>query len=161
MTIMMHMLRKAMVWKNPAFSDGVIDLYPLHFLKNDLSIGAEENYGFRITPCGTSKNAGEINLRIGESREMYYFGHIGYHVNMAHRGNRYAQKACRLIFPLCHTLNLRSLVITTDVDNLASRKTCEALGCILESITDVPEDLQVRFELSKKKCRYILVVPFH
>lgn len=145
--------------KEPSFSDGVIDLYPSDLMEADDEIGVKKSYMFRISPSGTTKNAGRISLRVGESRALYYFGHVGYHVFENYRGQHYALHACRLLIPLCQALGIRSLVITTDVDNIPSRKTCESLGCILESITFVPEDLRQRFDLPRQKCRYVLTVP--
>ena len=143
---------------NPDFSDGIIDLYPSELVEANEDLGVKRTFMFRISPCDTAKNAGRISLRVGESRELYYFGHIGYHVNAPYRGRHYALNACRLMIPLCKALHIHSLVITTDVDNIPSRKTCENLGCILESIVLVPEDLQRRFDLPKQKCRYILLI---
>ena len=50
---------------------------------------------------------------------------------------------------------LRSAVITTDPDNFASRRTCEHLGCVLESVVDVPPAYRVLCSGSQRKCRYI------
>ncbi len=144
--------------KKPSFSDGIIDLYPSELMEANEELGVKKSFMFRISPYGTIKNAGRISLRVGESRELYYFGHIGYHVNEGYRGRHYALKACQLLIPLFKSLGLRSLVITTDVDNIPSRKTCEELGCYLESIVFVPEDLQLRFDLPRQKCRYILII---
>lgn len=142
----------------PDFSDGIIDLYPSNLTEANEELGVKRTFLFRISSAGTVKNAGRISLRIGESRELYYFGHIGYHVNEAYRGRHYALNACKLLIPLLRALHIHSIVITTDVDNLPSRKTCENLGCILESIVLVPEDLRRRFDLPAQKCRYILLI---
>lgn len=145
--------------KKASFSDGIIELYPSDLQEADAELGVKKSFVFRISPYGTHKNAGRISLRVGESPELYYFGHIGYHVNEGYRGNNYALRACRLMIPLCRALAIRSLVITTDVDNIPSRRTCESLGCILESIAFVPSSMQSRFDLPKQKCRYILIIP--
>ena len=42
-----------------------------------------------------------------------------------------------------------------DTDNWASRRTCEALGCVLESIVPVPEPYRIMCSGSTQKCRYI------
>jgi Predicted acetyltransferase len=154
----MGLFKKKLFAKRPDFSDGIIDLYPSDLVEANEELGVKKTFMFRISPCETLKNAGRISLRIGESRELYYFGHIGYHVNEGYRGNHYALNACSMMLPLLRALGVRSLVITTDVDNIPSRKTCERLGCKLESIVFVPQDLQRRFDLPEQKCRYILVV---
>ena len=155
----MSWLRK---WRNArkvAFSDGVIDLFPLNLQMIDTDLNVEGDYVFRISPTGTQENAGQIHLRTGESEGLYYLGHIGYHVNRPYQGNSYALRACRLLIPLCQALGQRSLIITTDVDNVPSRKTCTRLGCILESTVPVPAEFQKRYELSKAKCRYVWLIP--
>ncbi len=43
---------------------------------------------------------GQINLRIGYVRSLYYGGQIGYDVDEAYRGNGYAGKACGLLAPV-------------------------------------------------------------
>ncbi|HEY8750186.1 MAG TPA: GNAT family N-acetyltransferase [Tepidisphaeraceae bacterium] len=99
--------------------------------------------------------AGGIGLRIGRARnvEMYY-GHLGYHVYPPARGRRYAERACRLLFPLARRHGLKTVWITCNPDNFASRRTCERLGGVLISIVAVPDDdpLYARGEL--EKCRY-------
>ena len=52
-------------------------------------------------------------------------------------------------------LGKTSVVITTDPDNIPSRRTCEALGCEMERIVDVPKEIRNRWEISPVKCRYI------
>ena len=48
-----------------------------------------------------------------------------------------------------------SVVITTDPDNIPSRRTCEGLGCMLERVVDVPTEIRSQWEISEVKCRYI------
>ena len=50
---------------------------------------------------------------------------------------------------------LNSVVITTDTDNWPSRRTCEKLGCVLESVVPVPEAYRILCSGSTAKCRYI------
>ena len=49
--------------------------------------------------------------------------------------------------------------ITTDVDNHPSIKTCERLGCVLESTVDVPGWCRAEFSISHRKRRYIYEIP--
>ena len=44
---------------------------------------------------------------------------------------------------------------TTNVENIASRKTCERLGCELERIADVPKEYRTLCAGATQKCRYI------
>lgn len=101
--------------------------------------------------------AGGIGLRIGSTRELeMYYGHFGYNVFPPVRGNHYAERACRLLLPLARAHGLRRLWITCNPENLASRRTCERLGCSLVEIVTLPlgHPLQLRGE--REKCRYRL-----
>jgi predicted acetyltransferase len=142
-----------------ALSDGVITLVASELSQQDAELGIRRTFLFRIMPCGTKKDAGRISLRCGESSGLYYFGHIGYHVGEKFRGHGYALRACRLLIPLCRVLHIHSLVITTDTDNIASRRTCEKLGCELESIVSVPLIYRQQYQMGAYKCRYIFRIP--
>ena len=139
----------------PEFTDGVIDLAPIRLFPPEEEMGFGEVYDYIIAPHGQRREAGRISLRLGESPCVYYFGHIGYHVDPPWRGHHYAARACALLEPLIAASGKSSIVITTDPDNMPSRYTCERIGCILESIVPVPPLMQSRWELSPVKCRYV------
>ena len=139
----------------PEFTDGVIDLAPIRLFPPEEEMGFGEVYDYIIAPHGQRREAGRISLRLGESPCVYYFGHIGYHVDPPWRGHHYAARACALLEPLIAASGKSSIVITTDPDNMPSRHTCERIGCILESIVPVPPLMQSRWELSPVKCRYV------
>lgn len=139
-------------------TDGVIDLIPIRLSPPDRDMGFGETYDYVIAPHGVHKEAGQISLRLGESPCVYYFGHIGYHVDPPYRGQHYAKRACELLRPLMEAAGKGSVVITADPDNLASRRTCEGLGCELERIVEVPREIRSRWEISAVKCRYIWVL---
>ncbi|MGI6687240.1 MAG: GNAT family N-acetyltransferase [Christensenellales bacterium] len=120
--------------------------------------GIESGFSFDICPRGRRRTAGYVSVRLGESPELYYLGHIGYRVYEGYRGRRYAEKAVRRLIPVLRGLGLYSLVITTDADNFPSRRTCERLGCALERIAPVPRRYQPVCMMSKAKCRYILFI---
>lgn len=146
-----------MFWKRqkPFLSDGVVDLIPLSLYPPDEAMGFGENYDYIIAPHGVKKEAGRISLRLGESECVYYFGHIGYHVDPPYRGRHFARRACRLLKNVIEAAGKSSVVITADPDNIPSRRTCEGLGCEMENIVCVPERIQERWEISAVKCRYI------
>jgi predicted acetyltransferase len=99
--------------------------------------------------------AGGIGLRIGKARNVeLYYGHLGYHVYPPARGRRYAERACRLLFPLARRHGLKTLWITCNPDNFASRRTCERLGGVLVSIVAVPDDDPLYARGEREKCRY-------
>lgn len=144
--------------RRPDFSDDAIDLVLAHQGRWDEELGIEEEYTFNIRPKGTRTNAGYISFRVGESPGLYYLGHIGYRVEMPHRGKGYAARAVLLLMPLMREEGFRSVVITTNEDNMPSRKTCEKINCVLENIVPVPLEFQDLCMGARSKCRYILLL---
>lgn len=68
-------------------------------------------YFFRMVHATSGAPMGAINLRIGNSAHLQlYAGHVGYFVDVAHRGNRYASRGLRLLMSMarwichCHCL---------------------------------------------------------
>jgi predicted acetyltransferase len=99
--------------------------------------------------------AGGIGLRVGRKYDLeMYTGHIGYHVYPAARGHHFAERACRLLFPLAERHGLDPLWITCNPDNYASRRTCERLGGQLVEIVPVPVEHSLFQRGEKEKCRY-------
>ena len=139
----------------PEYTDGVIDLIPLHIGSPNKELGFGHEQIWKITMHNERQEIGQISYRDGESRCVYYYGHIGYHIDPPFRGKHFAYRACRLIEPEIKLSGKTSVVITCDIDNQPSRKTCERLGCFFERIADVPEDIFRKFEISRQKCRYI------
>ena len=144
-----HLFRKA------EYTDGVIDLIPLRAAPPSRELGFGRERIWRITEHRKSREIGQISYRDGESPGVYYFGHIGYHIEEAWRGRHYAARACRLIREEILRSGKSSVIITCDPDNRASRKTCERLGCLWESEVDVDPGLRKKFDISARKERYI------
>ena len=122
---------------------------------SDAECGIEDGYLFHIYKRHSLRKIGYISLRLGESPGLYYLGHIGYRIDEPFRGHGFASQACRLLTPVMRRENLLSVVITTDPDNWASRRTCEKIGCVLESVVPVPEEFRIMCSGSPAKCRYI------
>jgi tagatose 1,6-diphosphate aldolase len=101
--------------------------------------------------------AGGISLRISTAPAVErYYGHVGYHVYPAAQGRRYAERAARLLLPLARRHGLRTLWVTCNPDNWASRRTCERLGMTMIDIVSVPEDEPLHARGETVKCRYRL-----
>lgn len=97
------------------------------------------SYAFDIClPDGTA--AGYCNLRIGHNEKTYYSGNIGYGIDEAYRGRRYAAKACRLLMKLARKHGMDYLLITCDPANAASACTCELAGARLLETARIPQD---------------------
>ena len=141
---------------------------PLGHDPGDSDAGRSPSYQFwmllRHGPGGPSERppvriAGGLGLRIGHGASLeFYYGHFGYHVYPPARGHRYAERACRLLFPLARRHGMRELWITCNPDNHASRRTCERLGGALVDVVAVPEGEPLYLRGDREKCRYRLVL---
>ena len=136
-------------------TDGEIYLQLLRTLPNDDEKDYVPTYIFGITKVSTDVIVGELALRIGYTRGLYYAGHIGYHVDKPFRGHNYAEKACRIAFIQAKKHNMEELSITCNPDNIPSRRTCEKLGGYLEEIVDVPPDTEVYQMGDRQKCIFL------
>lgn len=149
----------------PAVEPSYIDPGPL--VDNDLSVQLREftradaarelapAYVFDMVHSRTHQRMGAISLRIGNSERLcLYAGHIGYGVDAAYRGHRYAARAVRLLIPLARRHGVNPIWITCNPDNLASRRTCELAGGELIEIVPLPPDTDMYQQGERFKCRY-------
>ncbi|MBR5547069.1 MAG: GNAT family N-acetyltransferase [Clostridia bacterium] len=137
------------------FADEEFALIPREYAHRVSQIDGACSMVFDIVDIQTLRTAGEIALRVGEGQSLFYLGHIGYHMDPPFQGRHGALRACRMVIPLLRAMGMQSFVITTDEDNIPSVKTCERLGCVLESTVDVPNWCRAEFCLSHRKRRYI------
>jgi predicted acetyltransferase len=111
-------------------------------------------------PDAPVKIAGGIGLRIGNTQNIRnYIGHIGYNVYPPARGQHLAERATRLLFPLARKHGLKTLWITCNPENQASRRTCERLGAILVDTVEVPTTNELYSRGEVQKCRYRIDLP--
>ena len=100
---------------------------------------------------------GTISFRfINDQNTLLYYGHIGYHVFPPARGRHYAERSARLVLPLARRHGMKELWITTNPDNLPSRRTCERLGAQMLEIVDLPVGHPLWERGERRKCRYRL-----
>jgi len=111
-------------------------------------------YEFEMINSETGERMGGIHLRIGYNENIKYGGHIGYGVQEKYRGKKLASRSCKLLFPLAKQHGISSLWITCNPENIASRRTCELAGGVLEEIVDLPEHNEQYQKGERKKCRY-------
>ncbi len=103
------------------------------------------------------RKAGGLNLRVGNTDDVItYCGHIGYSVQPEHRGNHYAERACRLVLPLAKAHGLDTIWITCDPENAPSRRTCERLGAEMIEIVPLPGHHDMYQRGLRQVCRYRL-----
>jgi tagatose 1,6-diphosphate aldolase len=110
-------------------------------------------YEFEMRRLGKETKVGCIRLRIGRTRSLTgWCGHIGYEVAANHRGHRYAARSCTLLFPLAYAHGLRTLWITCDPKNMASRRTCELAGGQYIDTVRVPTGTEM-YALGRRRVR--------
>ena len=103
----------------------------------------------------TGRAVGSIRLRLSNDDGIrLYAGHIGYGVDAPFRGHRYATYACLALKPVVLARGFRTVWITCDPDNWASRRTCEHIGAELIEVIDLPADLDMYRDGERRKCRY-------
>jgi tagatose 1,6-diphosphate aldolase len=108
-------------------------------------------YSFSMQDPG-GEYLGRIRLRVGWSEDLIrYAGQVGYVVEPAHRGHRYAERACRLIIPLAKRHSMTSLWITCQPDNVQSRRTLERLGAQCVGLIDVPPEYPLDAGMERRK----------
>ena len=116
-------------------------------------------YHFEMQWVQNGQAIGSIDLRVGNTDDVVlYAGHIGYGVEEAHRGHRYAARSCRLLFPLALRHGLTALWITCNPDNAASARTCELAGAELVEVVDLPPDTDMYQMGERQKCRYRIIL---
>jgi len=116
-------------------------------------------YRFAMRLDGVDQPVGRLGFRVGASLSIdRYAVHLGYDLSPAFRGNRLAERSCRLILPLARRHGFHGLWITCNPDNWPSRRTCERLGAELIDTVDVPRDSDVYAPGSERKCRYLLAL---
>lgn len=148
----------AFEWFDPGILiDRDLELVLVEKIPADPSSEWAPAYRFEMRRNGKSARIGSIDLRIGNTTHMVmYGGHIGYNVDKLFRGNHYAARACLLVLPLARRHGMKTLWITCNPDNWASRRTCELLGAVLVEIVDLPENSDMYLIGERQKCRYRL-----
>ena len=129
-------------------SDGEITLFITALNEADETKGYVPVYRFDMVRLSDGAVLGQIDLRLGYTRNLYFGGNIGYVVKEEFRGNGYAKKACKLVFEIARAHNMPYLIISCREDNIPSRKTLEGLnGTLLE--TRVPPSYSSLYRLGQ------------
>ena len=116
-----------MVFDERPLTDGEVQLIVHHTCDQDPSRHGLPVYYYRIC-TSDGETAGWCDLRIGDDAYTHCAGNIGYQIEEAYRGHHYAAKAVRLLLTRARQHGLPGIVIACEVDNTASRKTCEYAG---------------------------------
>ncbi|MGK0188133.1 MAG: putative acetyltransferase [Verrucomicrobiales bacterium] len=111
-----------------------------HTFPGNAEYGQVRGYHFRIIPLPDGRDAGHINLRIGDTPHIQQVvGHIGYEVIPALRGNGYAEIASRALAPFAAKF-YDEVILTADPMNAASLHIIENLGARFLDEVAVPQD---------------------
>lgn len=132
-------------------ADGDLRLVLAEQVPAESSLWGVPAYTFRLQ-LASGEYVGRIRLRVGWNENVIrYAGHIGYAVETAYRGRRYAERACRMIIPLAKQHGMTALWITCQPDNAASRRTIERLGAEYVGLLDVPPDYPLDAGAERRK----------
>lgn len=105
--------------------------------------------------------AGGCDLRFGYNENLYYGGHIGYHIDQPYQGQHLAMKATRLLLEEAWRRGMPYILITCNPDNTASRRSIERLmdeynqkgrSAQLLAIVDLPEHNDMYKDGERQKC---------
>ena len=139
----------------PGLTNGTIEVRVEKQVPGDADKGFVPAYECGIHLVEGGACVGRIGVRVGSTPFLVtYAGHLGYNIDPDHRGHRYAAQACMLIRPIALHHGLHTLWITVTPENIASRRTCEIIGCTLVEILDLPPDCDMYERGERQKCRY-------
>ena len=135
--------------------DGELELVLTETRDAEPSKGNVPEYKFEMRHESGLK-AGSLGFRIQLTEQLAsYGGHIGYDVEPEFRGAHFAARSCRLLFPLAKRHGIHELLITCAPDNVASRKTIEAIGGNLLRIGRATTEKGIE----RDTCYYQVTVP--
>ena len=99
----------------------------------------------------TDKIVGVINARHELNDYLLNFGgHIGYSVRKSERRKGYGKKMLNYISEFLFSLGLEKVLITCDKNNIASKRTIESCGGILENEVIEESRITLRYWIYKK-----------
>lgn len=138
--------------------DGELELKFREFASHP--VHKSPTYYFQMVHSVSGAELGNINLRVGCTAHIeQYAGHVGFTVDLSHRGHRFAARSLRLLLPLAYSLRLNPLWITCDPENIASRRSLEIASAEFIEVVSVPADCVIHQSGHLHKCRYKLTVP--
>ena len=122
-------MRKSFNFLNPGkLVDGDLELVLVKKIPANPAKKHVPCYQFQMRKVGGTGKIGNISLRVGSARHLQCPGHMGYKVHKRSRGRRYAARSIQLLFPLALAHGMKSIWITCDPKNMASRRTIELAG---------------------------------
>ncbi len=102
--------------------------------------GDAARYGFSIINTKDNRDIGIVYFSVDLSRRQYLTGHLSYGVDPAYKGHYFAAKACTLMKEVALAHGFQRVLVGSEYDNVASRKTILRLGARPVTIDDVPDE---------------------
>ena len=116
-----------------------LGLKVIHLYDGRGDMGDSPMYGMFVLVRSSALRIGEISFRfVNTPPVVMYDGHIGFGINAPHRGNHYAEIACRILRSLAIEHGLRELFLTCAPTNIGSIRTCERLNATDLGLIDLP-----------------------
>ena len=81
---------------------------------------------------------------------LNYGGHIGYSVRKSERNKGYANSMLKYACSFLFSLALDKVLVTCDHENIASKKSIESCGGVLENIVKEDNSYTLRYWIYKK-----------
>jgi predicted acetyltransferase len=154
-------------FQHPVFTDGEIDVavdkvYPP---KGRISRFFNERqsdfprHQFCFTLHGSPEIIGYLGLKVAYTDNIVkHFGQVSYGIKEPFRGLGFAANACKLIQRVAADHHMDVAWIMCEPANVASRRTCEEIGCEFVEVIDVPP----KYDLYKKgitqACRHRWII---
>ncbi len=97
-----------------------------------------------------NQEVGRITFRLGDDKQHFYHGHIGYEIEPIYRGHHYSYQACMALVPLIRQYR-NDILITCSPENIASKKTIQKLGAEYIGTYPIPGKLKASFPKGENK----------
>ncbi|WP_158006629.1 GNAT family N-acetyltransferase [Floricoccus penangensis] len=141
--------------KFESISEWLEYLYPSELIdeKDDSDENSIPHVQYLAVRKSDDKLIGLVNLRLDLNDFLEkYIGNVGYSVRPSERRKGYASKILKLIFEEAYLYDLKKLLLVCNEDNIASIKTIEKNGGILEDIViNYDNKLQKRYWVNLKE----------
>lgn len=127
------------------------------YIDKDLPNGWKPYYIYAIMV--DTIRVGSLVLRLGNRKERYIDGHVGYSIDIEYQGNHYAYLAVELCKEIAREKGFKELILTCDPDNIASKKTILKTKATYLETKVIPNNMKKHFDKSETvKEIYILAL---
>lgn|SRR5574344_96955 len=122
-------------------------------LRLDLCISVHDDYYYNIFDKDNNY-VGNCGIRLSKDPYNFYLGNIEYEIFSPFRGNRYGEKASRLLLLVAQNYHINNICITANSKNFASIKTITSLGGKFIEVVRVPKGTRLYKNGNRLVARY-------